>query len=209
MDVRDAMTARPVVVRPDQTVGEAQGLMRDGRFRHLPVLDGTALVGVLSERDLHIGNRGDETARNRPVRGVMSREPITIDPSEPLEQAARLMLENKVGCLPVVEGGALVGIITEADIFRAFVDVLGVMEPGTRVQVRAADLPAALERIADVARGQNVRIVSMVTERPRRDGPANLIVRFGTVMLAPLIAALRDAGLDVADPDAGPTGSVA
>jgi hypothetical protein len=84
-----------------------------------------------------------------------------------------------------------------------------VMEPGTRVQVTAADLPAARHRRPAPARRQGVRIVSVVTERPRRGGPANLIVRFGTVMLAPLIAALRDAGLDVADPDVGLAGSVA
>jgi acetoin utilization protein AcuB len=209
MDVRDAMTPRPVVVAPEQTVAEAQGLMRRGRFRHLPVVAGGVLAGVVTERDLHAADSivlNPEQA-NRPVRSRMTRNLITVAPDDPVEHAARLMLENKIGCLPVLDGSDLVGIITEADIFRAFVQLLGVMEPGTRIQLRAANLAEALERVAEVAQHQGVRIISVVTESPRPDAPASLVVRFGTLMLGPLTAALRASGLEVTEPDAGRAGS--
>jgi acetoin utilization protein AcuB len=149
MDVREAMTHRPVTVAPSQTIADAQSLMRRGRFRHLPVVADGTLAGVVTERDLHVAELGSWTPEvgNRPVRSVMTRNVITVAPDDPVEHAARLMLENKVGCLPVLEGSDLVGIITEADIFRAFVQVLGVMEPGTRIQLRATNLAEALERI--------------------------------------------------------------
>ena len=208
MNVRDAMTANPRVVAPEESIGDAEAVMRRGRFRHLPVVAGGELVGVVSERDLHGAEGGDDAVRRgRPVRTVMTADVLTIGPNDPLEQAARLMLENKIGCLPVVEDGALVGVITESDIFRAFVQVLGVMEPGTRVQIYAGDLTTALERIAEVARRQGVRIVTVVSESQDHAGVSGVVVRFGTVMIAPLIAALRASGLNVAEPDPRAEGS--
>ena len=199
MLVREAMTPHPVVVAPADSIETALNQMRRGRFRHLPVVAGGGLVGVLTERDL----RGSEAPRqeDRPVRSVMTASVITIGPDDPVEQAARLMLENKVGCLPVVENGSLTGIITESDIFRAFVRVLGVMEPGTRVQIDADDLAAALAGVVRVARSRGVRLLSVVSERGADDEPVRLVVRFGTLMVRPLVDALRADGLDVDEPD--------
>ena len=202
MDVREAMTPRPTVVAPETEIEAAQTLMRRGRFRHLPVVAGDALVGIVSERDLHVADAEDAAElRHRSIRSVMTANVITIGPDDPVEEAARLMLENKVSALPVVEGAALLGIITESDIFRAFVDVLGVMEPGTRVQIYAGDLAAALEGVSAVARSQGVRIVAVISEADQEGGRFGLVVRFGTLMIAPLIAALRHAGLNVSEPD--------
>ncbi|MGD9894587.1 MAG: CBS and ACT domain-containing protein [Dehalococcoidia bacterium] len=203
------MTAAPTTVPPNATVEEATAVMRHGRFRHLPVVSDGVLVGVVSERDLHAGDHivPDELHRGRPVRSTMVHDVITIGPDDPVEQAARLMLENKVGCLPVMEDGRLTGIITEADIFRAFVQVLGVMEPGTRIQIRSADLVSALDQIAAVARRQQVRVISVVSDPATVGRSAGLVVRFGTMMIAPLVAALRAAGLDVVEPEPGLTGT--
>jgi acetoin utilization protein AcuB len=209
MDVREAMTARPVAVTPAQTLAEALALMRHGRFRHLPVVADGALAGIVTERDLRLAEPAAWTPEhgNRPVRVVMTRDVIAVGPDDPVEHAARLMLENTVSCLPVLDGDALVGIITESDIFRAFVHILGVMEPGTRVQLRVANLAEALARIAEVAHQRGVRVVSIISEASQPGVPASLTVRFATLMIAPLIAALRASGLEVAEPDAGRTGS--
>lgn len=207
MDVRDAMTPRPRTVTPGQPLSDAAVVMRRGRFRHLPVVDGGELRGVITERDLEGAGDLSGEGGDRPVRSVMTAEVITIGPDEPIDQAARLMLENKIGCVPVVEGASLVGIITESDIFRAFVRVLGVMEPGTRVQIRTDDLAAALADVAGVARARGVRLVSVVSEPDGAGGPARLVVRFGTVMLGPLNSALRAAGLDIAEPHPGGDGA--
>ena len=201
MNVRESMTARPRTVTPDTDIDEAQAIMRRGRFRHLPVVEGDTLVGIVSERDLHVADVAAAELGHRPVRAVMTANPVTINPDDPVEEAARLMLENKFSCLPVVEGAVLAGVITESDIFRAFVDVLGVMEPGTRVEMHAGDLATALAGVAGVAQSQNVRIVAVVSKTSAATGGFGLVVRFGTVMIGPLIAALRGAGLDVRQPD--------
>jgi acetoin utilization protein AcuB len=130
----------------------------------------------------------------------MTANVITVGPDDPVEQAAQLMLENKVGCLPVVEKAALIGIITESDIFRAFVGVLGVMEPGTRVQINSDDFATALACVAEVARSRRVRIISVISEPPGDERPGRLVVRFATLMVRPLVEALRAAGLDVDEP---------
>jgi len=210
MDVREAMTAPAVTVSLRQTIGEAAAIMRRGRFRHLPVVQSGALAGVISERDLHTGDGtlSEDEHRRRPLRAVMTADVITIAAHDPIEQAARLMLENKVGCLPVMEQDAVVGIITESDIFRAFVRTLGVMEPGTRVQIRAPDLASALEQIAGAARTRGVRVISIISEPPATDGSCRLVVRFGTLLIAPLIAALRESGLSVEEPEPGRAGAM-
>lgn len=133
--IRQWMTPDPVCVTPETTVPDAALLMRKGGFRRLPVLEGGKLVGIVTDRDLKEAMPSDATSLSiwelnylvakLPVREVMSYPVITIDEDATLEQAARTMLENKLGGLPVVSGERLVGIITVTDVLRAFV------HPGT------------------------------------------------------------------------------
>lgn len=115
--VRDWMTANPVIAAPTLTAAEAFNLMKDRRVRRLPIMQGDKLVGIVSLGDLReaLPARGTE-----PVSALMVRDVITIEPGATLRTAAQRMLEHKLGGLPVVVGGALVGIITESDIFRVF-----------------------------------------------------------------------------------------
>jgi acetoin utilization protein AcuB len=111
------------------------------------------------------------------------------------------MLENKVSCLPVLDDGRVTGILTQSDIYRAFIETMGVLEPGTRIQIYAPDLTAALAGVVRVAAERQVRVVGVHSEPGRRPGEAGLVVRFGTAMLAGLVHDLRGAGLDVVEPD--------
>lgn len=115
--VSDAMTRDPVTVAPNDSLEHARTLMRLGRIRHLPVLEGGRLAGLVSQRDvLH------RTAST--VREVMVEQPLTTAPSHPLQKAARLMLQHKIGCLPVATAdGRLLGIITETDFVRFAADM--------------------------------------------------------------------------------------
>lgn len=115
--VRDWMSANPVIADPAQTASKAFDLMKQRRVRRLPVMAGPKLVGIISLGDL----REALPARaSEPVSALMVRTVITIEPGATLRAAAQRMLDNKIGGLPVVDGGALVGIITESDIFRVF-----------------------------------------------------------------------------------------
>jgi CBS domain-containing membrane protein len=131
MRVRDLMTPNVVSVRPDDTVATAYGLMLDHRFRHLVVVDGDGdLVGLLTHRDLlrhSLIERAElplslqrSVMRRIRVEEVMTSEVETADPGQWLQEAAQVMFENKLGCLPVAEGPRVVGILTEADFVRHF-----------------------------------------------------------------------------------------
>jgi acetoin utilization protein AcuB len=129
--IRKWMTPDPVTITPETTVPDAAHIMRQGGFRRLPVLEGGKLVGIVTDRDLKEAMPSSATTLSiwelnyllakLPVREVMSRPVITIDEDATLEHAAKLMLENKLGGLPVLSGERLVGIITVTDVLRAFV----------------------------------------------------------------------------------------
>ncbi|MGD0073100.1 MAG: universal stress protein [Candidatus Binataceae bacterium] len=112
------MTLDPVVATPNDTLAQAQAKMREGRFRSLPVLDEGTLVGIITDRDIreHAGHLEDTK-----VVVAMTKEVMTVRPDTSIWDAARLMIDHKVGGLPVVEGGQLVGIVTTIDLLKAFV----------------------------------------------------------------------------------------
>lgn len=128
MLVRHRMSQNPVTITPDETLAVAQQKMRAGQFRRLPVEQEGKLIGIVTDRDIrqHIGME-DKTR----VNSAMTEPPTTISPTTSVEEAARLMLSNKIGGLPVVEDGKLVGIITTSDVLQAFRDVMGVSAEGS------------------------------------------------------------------------------
>lgn len=131
MNVLDIMTARPVSIRVDKTLRAALELMEEHHCKHLPVLSASGhVVGVLSDRDCRYALNSpfvrrdnwqkDELIDRLPVRAVMSPAPIIIEPDALASEAARLMLTHRIGCLPVMRGETLVGIITRSDVLIAF-----------------------------------------------------------------------------------------
>ncbi len=130
--VREIMVKEPVTLECDDILDVADDIMTLGRIRHLPVLDKGQVVGVLSQRDLFhsalvkvLGFKHKEQKdlmRTVRVKEVMNKPVITISPEAAVKEAARLMMEKKIGCLPVVEGESFVGVVTETDILRYVVD---------------------------------------------------------------------------------------
>jgi acetoin utilization protein AcuB len=129
--VRDWMTPKPITIKSCASLPEAYWLRIENKIRRLPVVDDEVLVGIVTLEDLRqkipaiVINidpvRANDALARLPVRQVMTGNPKTISMEAPLVEAARLILENKISALPVVEGDSVVGIITESDIFRAFV----------------------------------------------------------------------------------------
>jgi acetoin utilization protein AcuB len=144
--VRDRMTPNPTTVRPDSDPMAAQTLMRYGNFRRLPVVDHEGkLIGIVTASDLDIffsrAPSPGVVKRQYRVDQVMHRPVITVSPDYPLEEAAQLMLKNKIGSVPVVEGEKVVGIITESDIFAQLVEALGGDTASLRITVDVPDRP--------------------------------------------------------------------
>ncbi len=123
--VREVMTADPLVVSPEQTLGQAWAMMSEQSCRHLPVLENGHLVGVISMVDIGRVAVGVESLMARSVGETMTKNPVTVGPDEPIESAAAHMGLHKVNCLPVVSGGKLVGIVTTYDLLDALARHLG------------------------------------------------------------------------------------
>jgi acetoin utilization protein AcuB len=172
--------------------------MRAGRFRHLPVVRGGRLIGIISDRDVQL-----ETSRS--VGDVMHAPVVTVTPDTPIEVAASLLIDNKIGALPVVDDGtdALVGIVSQTDLFGALARLLGGDGPNTRLELRLDDLPHQLAVIANLARERQVNIISVVTLPVGSDGALvrRVILRLGTIMARPFVSRLRQAGIQVDIPD--------
>jgi acetoin utilization protein AcuB len=131
MNVRDLMTTSPITVGPETPVLDARQLMIDKRFRHVLIADGPKLLGIVTDRDIRLNLPSPATSLSvweinyllarLTVESVMTKSLVTVSPRQDTRDAARLMLDHKIGALPVVDGGQLVGIITETDLLRAYV----------------------------------------------------------------------------------------
>lgn len=219
--VRDSMTREVVVVGPETTAAEALALCRGNRIRHLPVVEGGRLVGLISDRDLRSATPAlgdpDRAAALRRIRVVdeMVRDVATAYPEDPIEDAAMAMYERKIGCLPVVDGEDLVGIITSSDVMRALARLVGVHEPGSRLEVTLPDRPGSLAEVAAIVRDEGVNIVSILASSvSEEEGLAErvAVLRLATINPKRVVEALREAGYSVLWPpdtepgteDAGP-----
>ena len=193
--VREVMATHPITVRPHETARHAYQLMRDNRFRHLPVMEDGRLVGILSDRDLRPVLLSPGLARAR-VRELMSEDLTTVGPDTSIEEAASLLVVKKIGCLPVVAQGQLVGIVTETDLLAVLVELLGLLTQSTRLDVGVAGGPDAYERIVEIIRVHEGRILS-VGAVPGSEGKTVFSVRLQPCDTRPIVEALRTAGFEV------------
>ena len=211
MLVKHRMTADPVSVAPHDTLADALRLTRERRIRHLPVVEGGVLVGILSDRDLRTAmpsplEAGDATAAERvsrtPVSGVMTAEVITAGPYDSVEDAAKLLCRHRIGALPVVDAhGGLLGMISETDVLTAFAEVLSAGGPSSRLELSLSDRPGALAHALHVL-GDELRLnVTSLMVLPRDEGGRKTaVVRVATIDPREAIAALEAAGAVVGWP---------
>jgi acetoin utilization protein AcuB len=176
MIVERRMTPDPITATPKTTHREAVELMREHGFRRLPVVDKRGkLVGIVSEVDLLSTAPSPATTLSiyeiYTLLDKLTLDQIMVSPVLAVEEdcdiaaAARFMVDNKVSCLPVMQGDKLVGIITETDIYRAFVEVLGGGQPGQRCDLRVVDRPGELAEIAQAVADAGGNIVSLTVFR--------------------------------------------
>lgn len=201
LSVRDIMSTALVTVGPDEAARQAYELMRDHRFRHLPVVSEGRLVGVLSDRDLRPILLSPGLA-GATVGELMSDDPTTIGPGAPVEDAASLLVVKKIGCLPVVEGERVVGIVTGTDLLAVLVELLGLLTQSTRLDVAVPGGPEAYEKVVEILRRESARIVS-VGAVPGQAGATIFSVRLEPCDTRPLVAALTRAGFQVLSPTSG------
>lgn len=179
MLVRQRMTSSPFTTTPSASVTEAQETMRSQGVRHLPVVDGQRVVGVISENDIDAALPSKATTLSAQeatylvsrltVEKVMSHPVLTISPDALLEEAAVVMRDRKIEMLPVVQDDRLMGVITESDILDSFIDLLGFREHGTRLTIEARDETGVLSQMTGILASHDANIQHVAVHRGNLD----------------------------------------
>jgi len=163
MDVSRWMTKNPIVVESKDSLATVRRKMDQGNFHRVPVVDDGKLVGIVSDRDLrqHVGSLGDVK-----VNGAMAKPVVSVAPTTMLERAADLLVKHKIGGLPVVEQGKVVGIITATDLLRAFAEILGGTQEGvSRIDLGLDGDSSELAMVAQLVTQENGEILGMGSYR--------------------------------------------
>lgn len=194
------MTREVVTVLPTATVADALELIRTHNIRHLPVLDGGRVLGVVTDRDLRLALDPGTSATEALIQDIMSGSPVMISPDTPIESAAALLSEHRIGCLPVLEDDELVGILTRSDLLRAFVELMVGREPHSRVEILAPDRPGELARVVRLI-GIDHRInITGVVVPPSHGDRALIVLHLETDRVEDLLENLQRLGYESASP---------
>ncbi|MGE5415860.1 MAG: CBS and ACT domain-containing protein [Acidobacteriota bacterium] len=209
MKVRERMTRNPITVDLETMVSEAFQIMRENNIRRVPVMDKGKLVNIVTLRDL--AEVSPSSAASLSILEInymlakttigsivdSQRKLITIKADENLERVALVMRENKIGAVPVLEGEKLVGIITETDIFDAFIDILGVNRPGTRIDMEVGDRVGLVAQITGIIAGLGISIENIVLLQKPDSSKYELILRVDTLEPDAIVKELEHEGFKV------------
>lgn len=207
MFVINRMTKNPITVTADTKVDEVAHLMKKHNFRRLPVVDDGKLVGFLSDSDLMRVAPSPATTLSRYeinsllakicVRDIMKKDVVSVNVDATIEEAALIMYKNKIGGMPVVSNmGAVVGVITETDIFKTFVDVMGLADGKTRITLEVTDKMGVVKDIAEIFGQAGVSIDSLITCK-KEDNKYEIVIRGDITNIDDIKAKLEAKGYKV------------
>ena len=210
MQVKDLMTKVVKVVTTNQSLLEIRELMLNNNLRRIPVVDGDGyLKGIVTDGDVSRATPSDASTLDRyevnyilgklKAKDLMTKAVITVKAEDGVETAAYLMYKFKIGALPVVDtANKVVGIISDTDVFKAFVDLLGYAKTSTKITVDTQDKVGVLADLAQIFKDQGVNIISVLT---RKIGPkrAAITVRADLTNAMDIIQTIRDAGFLITD----------
>ena len=208
--MREKIQKDPVTIGPEASFYEARNLIHEKGVRHLPVVDkNNVLVGIVTDRDIREAAPSDATLLSvqelnyllgkLKVSSFMTPKDklISITPDTIIEEAVQLMHDNKIGCLPVLEGGKLYGIFTETDALDHLVDIFGFKQKGTRLTLALEDKPGTMLGILEVFKKHNINIISIVTPSFMVEGKRIAAIRIRTEEYKDVVKDLEKAGYDV------------
>lgn len=207
MFVINRMTKNPMTVTSDTKVDEVAHLMKKHNFRRLPVVDDGKLVGFLSDSDLMRVAPSSATTLSRYeinsllakicVRDIMKKDVVSVNVDATIEEAVLIMYKNKIGGMPVVSNmGAVVGVITETDIFKTFVDVMGLADGKTRITLEVTDKIGVVKDIAEIFGQAGVSIDSLITCK-KEDNKYEIVIRGDITNIDDIKAKLEAKGYKV------------
>jgi acetoin utilization protein AcuB len=208
--MREKIKKNPVVIGPDANFFEARDLIHEKGIRHLPVLDKMGrIVGIITDRDIREAAPSDVTLLSvQELNYLLGRlkvsafmtpkeKLITITPDTLIEEAVSLMLDHKIGCLPVLEGDRLYGIFTETDALEFLANSFGFKRKGTRLTIALEDKPGKMLGILEVFKKHNVNIISIVNPSFLVEDKRIVAIRIQTENYKDIVGDLEKEGYDV------------
>ena len=174
MLIKDWMTKDPVTISEETSMIKAIHIMKERRFRRLPVVTSGRLVGMVTDRDLKEAAPSKATTLDvhelyyllaeLQVKEIMSHNPLSVSQDDTVEHAAQIMLDHTISGLPVVDAQEkVVGIITQSDVFRAFMHITGILQGGVQFALRLTDRPGLIKEVVDLLRARGARFVSLLS----------------------------------------------
>ena len=204
MLIKDWMTKDPVTVTEDTSMIKAIHIMKEHRFRRIPVVTSGQLVGMVTDRDLKEAAPSKATTLDvhelyyllaeLQVMEIMSHNPLSVSQDDTVEHAAQIMLDQTISGLPVLDAnGKVVGIITQSDVFRAFMHITGVLQGGVQFALRLEDRPGLIKEVVDLLRDRGARFVSLMTSfTTAREGFRDVYIRVKNLSPEAVAAAQED-----------------
>jgi len=196
MKVKKRMAKKLVTIPPNTSILKAMEVMRKNSIRHLPVVDGQELVGLVTEGDLRQASLLSMVDKVS-IEDVMIRKPVTISPEDSIEEAAKLIFLHKIGGLPVVKGKKLVGIITIVDILLAFIQLMGILRSSSRIDLALGEKPHAFEEVSGVFKDHGAEVISVGMSNHKDRKKRIYYFRLGKCVLQPIVASLEKRGYRV------------
>jgi acetoin utilization protein AcuB len=207
------MTRKVITIDKDADLLKTKKIMEDHGFRHLPVVDGeNRLIGIVTDRDIRsampsIALKGSESEKAEQkvsairVEDIMTKDPVTVTPTYTLQDALLLIQKTRVGAFPVVdEQGVLKGIISIRDLIRAFINVLGIGEPGALLCIIVEEKVGQLKKIVDAVTEENVSFGSVLVAKYWDEGKRAVFPYLLTQNIGPVKRKLEKLGFELLDP---------
>jgi len=204
------MTHNPITITEDAAIDEALKLMRDKKIRRLPVVNERGdLVGIVAEKDILYASPSPATSLSIheihylvsriKVNEIMTKNVISVTDDTPLEEAARVMADNQIGALPVMHDGKLAGIITETDLFRIFLELLGARESGVRLTVKVPEGKAMLPLITGTISRLEGHVLALTAWTGEEPGTRVVTVKVSGVDREELVKNIGELGIEFLD----------
>ncbi len=213
MFVIERMATDLITIGPDLTIGEAKKIMSENSIRHLPVIDDKGLlIGIVTDRDMRdampstLKKKADyektlETIKNYKIQDIMTRDLLTIYPYYTIQDTLLVIQKKKVGALPVVdEEGRLKGILSTRDLLTAFVNVMGIDEPGSLLCILVEDKRGQMKKVIDIITEENISLGSVLTAKSWSEDKRAIFPYLHTNNVINVKKKLLDIGCELIDP---------
>lgn len=205
MLIEEIMNRDVATLYPQQTLREAVATLRERQVRHIPVInDAREVLGVITDRDIKQATPSsllegtDYSVLDTPIEQIMTKNPITGHPLDFVEETATIFYDNRIGCLPIVSKGKLVGMITESDMLYKFIELTGVHQPGSQIEIRVPNKSGVLYEVSKVFYEFKINVLSVLVYPDKQDETFKiLVIRVKTINPLRLVSALEKEGFEV------------